>query len=84
VGSGIIETIIVVSAQIVVSHAGNTNHFLDRKHAKSVILELAQISSLVLLCIFLGTAVGQAIAGGQSIHSLASATLNQLYRHLHE
>ncbi|THU89621.1 MFS general substrate transporter [Dendrothele bispora CBS 962.96] len=47
IGSGIIQTIIVVSAQVVVSHA-----------------ELAQISSLVLLMSFLGSAIGQAIAGG--------------------
>jgi hypothetical protein len=58
--------------------------FSGGKHAESVISELAQISSLVLLCIFLGTAVGQAIAGGQSVLSLAPATLNGLYRHLHE
>lgn len=47
IGSGIVQTIVVVSAQIVVPHA-----------------ELAQISSLVLLIGFLGSAVGQSIAGG--------------------
>ncbi|KAK7460674.1 hypothetical protein VKT23_009389 [Stygiomarasmius scandens] len=47
IGSGIIQTIVIVSAQVVVSHA-----------------ELAQISSLVLLMSFLGSAIGQAIAGG--------------------
>ncbi|KAL1707093.1 major facilitator superfamily domain-containing protein [Schizophyllum commune] len=47
IGSGIVETIVLVSAQIVVPHA-----------------ELAQISSLVLLIGFLGSAVGQSIAGG--------------------
>ena len=53
IGSGIVETIVLVSAQIVVPHA-----------------ELAQISSLVLLIGFLGSAVGQSIAGGTSHRAL--------------
>ncbi|KAE9406915.1 MFS general substrate transporter [Gymnopus androsaceus JB14] len=74
IGSGIIQTIVVVSAQISVSHK-----------------ELAQISSLVLLTSFLGSAVGEAIAGGIYTNILrsrlaahlpsgtSSATIDSLY-----
>ncbi|KAK7712207.1 hypothetical protein SLS57_007883 [Botryosphaeria dothidea] len=47
IGSGFIQQVIVVAAQISVPHA-----------------ELAQVSALVLLTSFLGSAVGSCIAGG--------------------
>ncbi|KAK7518829.1 major facilitator superfamily domain-containing protein [Phyllosticta citriasiana] len=47
IGSGFIQQIALVAAQVVVPHA-----------------ELAQISSLVLLISFLGSAVGSCVAGG--------------------
>lgn len=46
-GSGIIETLAIVAAQIVVPH-----------------LELAQVTSLIMLSSFLGNGIGSAIAGG--------------------
>ncbi|KAI9730435.1 MAG: hypothetical protein M1834_005945 [Cirrosporium novae-zelandiae] len=60
-GSGIIQTIIVVSAQIVVPHA-----------------ELAQISSLVLLASFVGSAVGESIAGGVYTNTFKGALRKHL------
>ncbi|QKX60392.1 uncharacterized protein TRUGW13939_07537 [Talaromyces rugulosus] len=46
-GSGVIETAIVVAAQIVVPHA-----------------ELAQVTALISLAAYLGSAIGSAVAGG--------------------
>lgn len=46
-GSGIIETIVIVASQIVVPH-----------------VELAQVTSLIMLSAFLGNGIGSAIAGG--------------------
>ncbi|KAF2089532.1 MFS general substrate transporter [Saccharata proteae CBS 121410] len=61
IGSGLIQQIVVVSAQIVVPHA-----------------ELAQVSALVLLSTFLGSAVGECIAGGIYTNTFRGA----LRRHL--
>lgn len=47
IGSGIIETLAIVAAQIMVPH-----------------LELAQVTSLIMLSSFLGNGIGSAIAGG--------------------
>lgn len=46
-GSGVIETAIVVAAQIVVPHT-----------------ELAQVTALITLAAYLGSAIGSAVAGG--------------------
>lgn len=60
-GSGFIQQIVVVSAQIVVPHA-----------------ELAQVSALVLLTSFLGSAVGSCIAGGIYTNTFKEALRDHL------
>jgi MFS family permease len=73
-GSGIIETVAIVAAQISVPH-----------------LELAQVTSLVMLGAFVGNAIGSATAGGiytgklrERLHvrlgsAIGEARLDQLY-----
>ena len=62
IGSGFIQQIVVVAAQIVVPHA-----------------ELAQVSALVLLMSFLGSAVGSCIAGGIYTNTFKGLTLTLVY-----
>ena len=61
IGSGFIQQIVVVAAQIVVPHA-----------------ELAQVSALVLLMSFLGSAVGSCIAGGIYTNTFRGALRHRL------
>ncbi|KAI0702931.1 major facilitator superfamily domain-containing protein [Cerioporus squamosus] len=61
IGSGFIQQIVVVAAQIVVPHA-----------------ELAQVSALVLLTSFLGSAIGSCLAGGIYTNTFKGALRNNL------